>query len=1456
MRRENRLAYRPSLVPFRLPWMAAVLLGLTALSASAASAASADSPTADLEEGFRNPPRQFSMVPLWSWNGRLEPDEVRRQIDLMVEQGVYGAFMHARAGIDLDTTPYFSDGWWKAVEAAVEHASKAGFAAWIYDEDKWPSGAAGGRTIERNPIRNRRKGIVWQEVRVSGPKEVAVRFPRADWILAGRLVGENQIDPDSLVEITELNRARATPIDPTATRGLRVTIVHDALPCLLAARCVELGCLATAVKLDDAADVELDKTDVLVSDVGTVGTGLDRETLMAWIRAGGGYVDFSHSEPTGDLYKLTMVVEPDAPDHRWLAPDHAIATIPNANPDADYEGRRWSDQWWRGGDDFDRFDHVLADPRRDPPGVSILARTEGSGRVVYCGATQACREPLGPLELLQNLLVYASGREAAAKQQETRREEAKPPWRCPEGDWIVLAFSQRTYDGVNYLNPATVRDFMDITHEEYARRVGKHFGATIPGIFFDEIHNSGVKIVWVEGFAERFQEIKGYDLRPLLPALFMDVGPRTPQVRCDYYDVYTTLYEEAWFKQIADWCAERDLELTGHTVEEPGAYLTQGDYFRTIRRMQIPGTDNEDFRYRYPRVLDPWKPRQLASISHVYGWPRAGVEGMGGAGWSFTLDLARYGHNMLAAHGINFFMPHLFHYAQDRPENVDDWPNSWFFRNPYWKYFKTFADHSSRLSFMLTGGRHVVDVAVLYPQTNLWAGHGAGSTVETIAALVAAPIDADLIDPDSLLRAEIRDKTLSVAGMEYRVLVVPGVQCIRRSVAEKILAFRASGGVVLVHDRLPNESMDAGRDDPEILALAKRLEAAGVQPIAVDETVALVARAIPRDLLVTGDAPCPLRYQHVRRDALDVYWLANGERKEGRWPVSFRAVGRPSLWQPEDGSITPISAFVRRGDRTECDVRLDGWQGTFVVFDTRDVPPEGGARITSTSLERPEVTRLEDGRIAVAGLLSPDQDVGVVHGKIVEDSREKTFDGGATRLPRPPTIPLDGPWQFLPVASQLDRDWRIDVSQSELAIPVMRVQWERGDSEAETWCLPDYDDSRWRQVKLFDPFHPDEGARRYRSRWLAHFISHYNYRQFKTRIGGRGLACRKTITLPGEKLSGWLAVVCPGPFQLTIGDATLSGEGGQPQKFDLAELAGGDQTIVIRAKDAAAILAEGQLQTSDGQKVHLFTDATWEVSLGGKDWQPAWEYVAPPEKPFGEPAYPIDAPEPRVVWYRQPLPPGAVAVGSPKIEGRWQAWVDGVPLKFKNGLAPLPGDRRGGLLAIRVETDDRHAGLLEPVTVSCRPVEQKLGSWTEANLDWYTGRAIYATTFNLTADYALDDDLRLRLDLGNVCWCAEVWLNGKLVGTRVWPPYEIDVGDFVQPGENRLDIVVANLLANRMRWDIFDDVRGVQLNRKWHDGNILRDRWCLQSGLIGPVRLVPFTRVDIVMSPTETVIEQ
>ncbi len=120
-------------------------------------------------------------------------------------------------------------------------------------------------------------------------------------------------------------------------------------------------------------------------------------------------------------------------------------------------------------------------------------------------------------------------------------------------------------------------------------------------------------------------------------------------------------------------------------------------------------------------------------------------------------------------------------------------------------------------------------------------------------------------------------------------------------------------------------------------------------------------------------------------------------------------------------------------------------------------------------------------------------------------------------------------------------------------------------------------------------------------------------------------------------------------------------------------------------------------------------------------------------------------------------------------------------------------------------------------------------------LDWYSGRGVYHTTFQRPAAHS---GSTFHLDLGELCYTGEVWLNGKLVDSLVWPPYRVDVTNFVRPGRNELTVVTANLLANEMRWNLFDSAISVPLSRWWHDGNILRDGDKLRSGLIGPVRLI------------------
>lgn len=93
------------------------------------------------KELFKNPTCEYRGTPFWAWNCKLEQEELERQIDVLREMGFGGFHMHVRTGMD---TPYLSDEYMSLIRACVDKAERDKMLAWLYDEDRWPSGAAGG----------------------------------------------------------------------------------------------------------------------------------------------------------------------------------------------------------------------------------------------------------------------------------------------------------------------------------------------------------------------------------------------------------------------------------------------------------------------------------------------------------------------------------------------------------------------------------------------------------------------------------------------------------------------------------------------------------------------------------------------------------------------------------------------------------------------------------------------------------------------------------------------------------------------------------------------------------------------------------------------------------------------------------------------------------------------------------------------------------------------------------------------------------------------------------------------------------------------------------------------------------------------------------------------------------------------------------------------------------------
>ena len=138
--------------------------------------------------------------------------------------------------------------------------------------------------------------------------------------------------------------------------------------------------------------------------------------------------------------------------------------------------------------------------------------------------------------------------------------------------------------------------------------------------------------------------------------------------------------------------------------------------------------------------------------------------------------------------------------------------------------------------------------------------------------------------------------------------------------------------------------------------------------------------------------------------------------------------------------------------------------------------------------------------------------------------------------------------------------------------------------------------------------------------------------------------------------------------------------------------------------------------------------------------------------------------------------------------------------------------------------------------------QEVLQPWTEDQdgaAAFFSGTAVYSTSFDL-------DEVpqgNWRLDLGEVLHSARVKLNGQDLGVLWSPPYTVELGDFLKEGRNELEVEVANLMANRIRfmdqnqieWQLFHEINFVDISYRGFNAA----EWpVMPSGLKGPVRLI------------------
>lgn len=340
---------------------------------------------------------------------------------------------------------------------------------------------------------------------------------------------------------------------------------------------------------------------------------------------------------------------------------------------------------------------------------------------------------------------------------------------------------------VDMLNPEATRRYLELIHARYYERLEEHFGHTLKGFFYDEAKTPTLT-PWTPTFAERFQQIKGYDVTEQIALALvrhiMDAGDHTgrlqgeaaSQVLADYRDVWTSLLAESFHGVVRQWCQEHGVVATGHPIGDNGfdqMYSIGGLYLKNLEQVDMPGCDT---------VWGQIKPGQFCDFSRFPG-SRAACLGNGRAmsetfavyGHGLYLDEMRYVCEHQISRGVNMFFVKLSNYNRER--SLYYHPPELSEVNPIIEaHGPLFCDRVEGLALLMNGGGPGPLVAVYLSADNYYRRGEAAEdrTTEVVRTLTYNQIEIDYIWDGDVSHLGVDDGALiGGSGRRYVCAVIP-----------------------------------------------------------------------------------------------------------------------------------------------------------------------------------------------------------------------------------------------------------------------------------------------------------------------------------------------------------------------------------------------------------------------------------------------------------------------------------------------------------------------------------------------------------------------------------------------------------------------------------------------------------------------------------------------------------
>ena len=1007
-------------------------------------------------------------------------------------------------------------------------------------------------------------------------------------------------------------------------------------------------------------------------------------------------------------------------------------------------------------------------------------------------------------------------------------------WRADENDREVWIYAVKRHPGtLNPIHPFSGKTVIDKFFQQFEDHSANKSSEGLNYFFQDELKFGVGDLVWSDDFREIFRKQKGYDVFETLPGMFTDIGRLTSKSRLDYMDVKVQLSEERYFKPIFEWHWKRG-KIYGCDPEgrgkEPGSY---GDNFRANRWYTAPGHDTPSGK------ADLIKGKVSSSIAALYKRPRVWLEGYHSLGWGATPEHILFASNENYLYGCNLLNLHGLYYSTHG--SYWEWaPPCYHFRMPYWDHLPVFLKYFERLSYLLSQGTLKADIAIIYPvstaQARMNATKASASAFESGTNLFNNGYDFIFMDDQSIIRSEILGGKLSVSDMEFKVLILPDLKAVRWTTITRALEFFHNGGIVIATGSLPEASDHAGTHDPDLDAIVSELFGTSASGMKTGQKPALqrdksggagiflesqdnIAEVVGHFVSKHASSDSQVRFMHRKVGLKDVF-MVMGAPKNSR--VNFLAEGKAEWWDPWTGNILPLTELTDTVDGIMIEMPLDSTEAQIIVF-----TPENAKTIKSESAV-PDNLRMSANKSSVI---------------------------------------LDGKWEFelKPTMDNRWGDFRLPVTEKLIGAEARIFRYAEERSDSKGWELPYFDDSEWDRVlysfgqkfwklgplpdsineaklelelsrlKTVDPKIPIVIAGKSYT-WTPYSFSwrygvegdpgHQGYHGLKEEITSEFICLGKPAaglneTIYKKEKEGSLYYLWTSAYSENVTNVTISSGGLYPAKIYINGRENDTASPVISLNKGFNPMLIKYTGPGRGHFVLLNSNETSSVRTPlSMEW---WDKkgllpfdIRPSEnRPAG--------------WYRFTSPPGLKSMII-RSGGKVKVFIDG---RLQSGkVVDYAGARAffvelnevksaKSVVAMRVEQtrgDYGGSAFPEPVLINCKEGITDTGDWSKGSvLENYSGGAWYRKNFLLSDEQS---GRNVTIDLGKVVATAEIHINGSLAGILVTSPWKIDISEFVKRGENRIEILVYNTLANHY----------LTIPTKYRGSS-------LQSGLIGPVSL-------------------